>query len=57
MVRKMSGAIQAERDLAQLKKRLAALEDRLSGAGAKAPPTMKIIRSLFRKRIAELEKK
>ena len=57
MVRKMSGVINSSKDLDQIKKQLASLEARLSQAGAKAPPTMKIIRGLFRKRIAELEKK
>ena len=57
MVRKMSGVINSSKDLDQMKKQLASLEARMSQAGAKAPPTMKIIRGLFRKRIAELEKK
>jgi len=57
IVRRMQGAIAAEKDLASLKKRLAGLEKQMEQAGAKAPPAMKIIRELFRKRIAELEKK
>jgi len=57
MVRKMSGTINSSKDLDQMKKQLASLEARLSQVGAKAPPTMKIIRDLYRKRIAELEKK
>jgi len=57
IVRRMQGAIAADKDLAGLKKRLAALEGQLAQAGAKAPPAMKIVRELIRKRIAELEKK
>ena len=57
IVRRMQGAIAADKDLAGLKKRLAGLEKQMEQAGAKAPPAMKIVRELIRKRIAELEKK
>jgi predicted Zn-dependent peptidase len=57
IVRRMQGAIAADKDLAGLKKRLAGLEGQLAQAGAKTPPAMKIVRELIRKRIAELEKK
>jgi predicted Zn-dependent peptidase len=57
MARKMTGAINANKDLAQLKKQLAGLESQMEKAGAKAPPVMKVIRAVLRKRIAQLEKK
>ena len=57
MARKMSGSINANKDLAQLKKQLAGLESQMEKAGAKAPPVMKVIRSVLRKRITQLEKK
>jgi len=57
MARKMSGSINANKDLAQLKKQLAGLESQMEKAGAKAPPVMKVIRNVLRKRITQLEKK
>ncbi len=57
MARKMTSAINADKDLAQLKKRLAGLEVQMEKAGAKAPPVMKVIRAVLRKRIAQLEEK
>jgi len=57
MARKMTSAINADKDLVQLKKRLADLEAQMEKAGAKAPPVMKVIRAVLRKRIAQLEKK
>ena len=57
MARKMSGSINANKDLTQLKKQLASLEAQMEKAGAKAPPVMKVIRNVLRKRIGELEKK
>ena len=57
MARKMSGSINANKDLAQLKKQLAGLESQMEKAGAKAPPVMKVIRNVLRRRIAQLEKK
>ena len=57
MARKVTSTINADKDLAQLKKRLADLEAQMEKAGAKAPPVMKVIRAVFRKRIAQLEKK
>ena len=57
MARKVASTINAEKDLAQLKKRLADLEAQMEKAGAKAPPVMKVIRAVLRKRIAQLEKK
>ena len=56
MARKMSGSINANKDLVQLKKQLAGLESQMEKAGAKAPPVMKVIRNVLRKRIAQLEK-
>ena len=53
----MSGSINANKDLTQLKKQLASLETQMEKAGAKAPPVMKVIRNVLRKRIRELEKK
>jgi len=57
MARKMTGAINANKDLAQLKKQLSGLESQMEKAGTKAPPVMKVIRAVLRKRIAQLEKK
>ncbi len=57
MARKVASTINADKDLAQLKKRLADLEAQMEKAGAKAPPVMKVIRAVLRKRIAQLEKK
>ncbi len=57
MARKVTSTINADKDLAQLKKRLADLEAQMEKAGAKAPPVMKVIRAVLRKRIAQLEKK
>ena len=57
MARKMSSSIKANKNLEELKKQLAGLEAQLEQAGAKAPPVMKVIRTVLRKRIAELEKK
>ncbi len=57
MARKVTSTINADKDLVQLKKRLADLEAQMEKAGAKAPPVMKVIRAVLRKRIAQLEKK
>ena len=57
MARKVTSTINADKDLAQLKKRLADLEAQMEKVGAKAPPVMKVIRAVLRKRIAQLEKK
>ncbi len=57
MARKVTSTINADKDLAQLKKRLADLEAQMEKAGAKAPPVMKVIRAVLRERIAQLEKK
>ena len=57
MARKMSSSINANKNLEELKKQLAGLEAQLEQAGAKAPPVMKVIRTVLRNRIAELEKK
>ena len=57
MARKMSSSIKANKKLEELKKQLAGLEAQLEQAGAKAPPVMKVIRTVLRNRIAELEKK
>ena len=57
MARKMSSSIKANKNLEELKKQLAGLETQLEQAGAKAPPVMKVIRTVLRNRIAELEKK
>ena len=57
MARKMSSSIKANKNLEELKKQLAVLEAQLEQAGAKAPPVMKVIRTVLRNRIAELEKK
>jgi len=57
MARKISGSINAEKDLAKLKMQLKGLEDRLAQAGAKAPPLMKVVAKILKKRIAGLEKK
>ena len=57
MARKMSSSIKANKNLEELKKQLAGLEAQLEQAGAKAPPVMKVIRTVLRNRIAELEKK
>ena len=57
MARKMSGSINANKDLTQLKKQLASLEAQMEKAGVKAPPVMKVIRNVLRRRIGELEKK
>ena len=57
MARKMSSSINANKNLDELKKQLAGLEAQMEQAGAKAPPVMKVIRNVLRKRIAELEKK
>ena len=57
MARKVIIAINADKDLVQLKKRLADLEVQMEKAGAKAPPVMKVIRAVLQKRITQLEKK
>ena len=57
MARKMSSSINANKNLEELKKQLAGLEAQMEQAGAKAPPVMKVIRTVLRNRIAELEKK
>ena len=57
MARKMSSSINANKNLEELKKQLAGLEGQMEQAGAKAPPVMKVIRTVLRNRIAELEKK
>ena len=57
MARKMSSSIKANKNLEELKKQLVGLEAQLEQAGAKAPPVMKVIRTVLRNRIAELEKK
>jgi len=57
MARKMSSSINANKNLEELKKQLAGLEAQIEQAGAKAPPVMKVIRTVLRNRIAELEKK
>ena len=57
MARKMSGSINANKDLTQLKKQLASLQTQMEKAGVKAPPVMKVIRNVLRRRIGELEKK
>ncbi len=57
MARKMSSSINANKNLEELKKQLASLEAQMEQAGAKAPPVMKVIRTVLRKRIAELDKK
>ena len=57
MARKMSSSIKANKKLEELKKQLAGLEAQMEQAGAKAPPVMKVIRTVLRNRIAELEKK
>ena len=57
MARKMSSSINANKNLEELKKQLAGLEAQMEQAGAKAPPAMKVIRTVLRNRIAELEKK
>ena len=57
MARKMSSSIKANKNLEELKKQLAGLEAQLEQAGAKAPPVMKVIRTVLRNRIGELEKK
>ena len=57
MARKMSSSINANKNLEELKKQLAGLEVQMEQAGAKAPPVMKVIRTVLRNRIAELEKK
>jgi hypothetical protein len=43
--------------LAKLKDQLTSLEQRLEQQGAKAPPLMKVVRGILRKRISEMEKK
>ena len=57
LVRRYASAIKANKDLEQLKMQLAGIEAQMEKAGAKAPPTMKIVRDIIRKRIGELEKK
>ena len=57
MARKMSSSINANKNLEELKKQLAGLEAQMEQTGAKAPPVMKVIRTVLRNRIAELEKK
>jgi predicted Zn-dependent peptidase len=57
MARKIKASITAEKDLAKLKEQLKGLEERLEQAGAKAPPLMKVVRDILRKRISEMEKK
>ena len=57
MARKMSSSINTNKNLEELKKQLAGLEAQMEQTGAKAPPVMKVIRTVLRKRIAELEKK
>ena len=57
MARKIKASITAEKDLAKLKGQLTSLEQRLEQQGAKAPPLMKVVRGILRKRISEMEKK
>ena len=57
MARKMSSSINTNKNLEELKKQLAGLEAQMEQTGAKAQPVMKVIRTVLRKRIAELEKK
>tara|TARA_B100000579_G_C22808702_1_gene843995 strand:- start:105 stop:1829 length:1725 start_codon:yes stop_codon:yes gene_type:complete len=57
MARKMSSSINANKNLEELKKQLAGLEAQMEQNGAKAPPVMKVIRTVLRNRIAQLEKK
>ena len=57
MARKMSSSINTNKNLEELKKQLAGLEAQMEQTGAKAPPVMKVIRTVLRNRIAELEKK
>ena len=57
MARKIKASITAEKDLAKLKEQLKGLEERLEQAGVKAPPLMKVVRDILRKRISEMEKK
>jgi predicted Zn-dependent peptidase len=57
MARKIKASITAEKDLAKLKGQLKSLEGRLEQQGAKAPPLMKVVRGILRKRISEMEKK
>ena len=57
MARKIKASITAEKDVAKLKGQLTSLEQRLEQQGAKAPPLMKVVRSILRKRISEMEKK
>jgi len=57
MARKITASITAEKDLAKLQGQLKSLEQRLEQAGTKAPPLMKVVRNILRKRISEMEKK
>ena len=57
MARKMSSSINVNKNLEELKKQLAGLEAQMEQNGAKAPPVMKVIRTVLRNRIAQLEKK
>ncbi len=57
MARKIKASITAEKDLTKLKGQLKSLEERLEQAGSKAPPLMKVVRGILRKRISEMEKK
>ncbi len=57
MARKIKASITAEKDLTKLKEQLKGLEGRLEQAGTKAPPLMKVVRDILRKRISEMEKK
>ena len=57
MARKVTSAINADKDLVQLKKRLADLEAQMEKAEAQVPPVMKVIRAVLQKRIVQLEKK
>ena len=56
MARKVISSVNSEKDVAVLKNRLQQLEAQLEQAGAKAPPIMKIIRTVLSQRIEELEK-
>jgi hypothetical protein len=43
--------------LTKLEEQLKGLEGRLEQAGTLAPPLMKVVRDILRKRISEMEKK
>jgi len=55
MARRFISSVNEEKDVAVLKGRLQQIEKQLETAGAKAPPIMKVIRTVLRKRIEELE--